>query len=342
MEPTQKTESWKNLSIRPPEILKSEMLPLTSRLQSKENIRIEANYCRPASTTFKQSNNETYRNLSSNTRDDGLFDQKLELIESKLNEINALKTKLQSSYQLKKETLRRKEREFQKAEQDFKKKVFSFDEERNKWCTHISLKLKEIKNKENELENERKGYIDQIDKAKKIEEVFFRLQDDIKQRNMRMDEFEANYDKREQILLENEEKLTMKIEDIAGYERRIIDFEQKLIEKERNLEDIAEIIERKQEDIMKTANMFEKINDQLKSEDKYVKMQNEVNEKNHERLKKEETRLKIWEKHLLNIQKEIETRENSLKNTKEQRKNSFLTESSDECNFQEFSVRTSE
>ena len=161
------------------------------------------------------------------------------------------------------------------------------------------MKLKEIRTKELEIENE-KALL--LEKSRKAEEGFFMMQE-IKARNLRLEEAEKNFLKREEILQGNEERLAMKMEDIAGYEFKLFDFQKNLENKQEKVYQIAKEIEEKKDDIEKTAKLFEQINNQLQKQLKFNSMQAEVNQNTQEFLKNEENRLKNLEKSVKQRQK---------------------------------------
>ena len=156
MEITQKTNSWKNLRINHPNPKIQSIFEInssTSRNNSKENIRIDTkSVCRPFTSQFSNSGSQTHRNQSTNSRENLTIEKQLETIENNLSDINKLKNQLNHSYREKREELSRREKELLDNEQEFNKKYSAFEEERDKCCIHISLKLNEIKKKEVELE----------------------------------------------------------------------------------------------------------------------------------------------------------------------------------------------
>jgi hypothetical protein len=350
MESTKKIDFWKNLSIKPTEKKSFELQPSTSRIHSKENLRLDPKHLyRPVNSYFRQSGSETHRNALFEWKDETIIEKHSEAKETKLSGMSIFKDELSSSYREKKDDLRHRERDIIKDEQDLKKKCTAFEEERNKWCSHISLKLKEIKIKENLLEAEKKSYEDQIAKSKQIEEAFFKLQAEIKSRSLRLEEAEINFSKREDILQTNEERLAMKMEDIACYEYKVMSYEKDLMYKELELEKIAELIEEKKKDIDKTADMFEKINAKLQLDCEYVDIHTEINKSKQESLKQQALRLKMCEKRLKNhlaytqtieINKYFESSNFSSEEIYEQ--SGYLKEDSEEFKITEFDVRTPE
>ena len=156
-EVTRKTDFWRKLSLKPNDHSPVDTHPYTSRVLSKENIRPEVKQVPRPSSFLSQKGSETHRAQSSNSREDLVLDKQLETIEHKINEINTLKTQLHNSYREKKDELMLRERELIDNEQEFKRKFIAFEEERNKWCNYISAKLNDLKNKEAEVEVEKKG-----------------------------------------------------------------------------------------------------------------------------------------------------------------------------------------
>lgn len=265
-EATKKPELWKNLSIHPNDSSFLNIHPYTSRVNSKENLLPHQKF--QSKPIFQAKGSETYRTHSSNYREEKIIDKQLETIESKLAEINILKIQLQTSYREKKEDLRRREKELIKNEQEFKKQYLAFEEERDKWCSHISFKLKEIQYKEKAMEFDRSTSAGIAEKSAKAEEMWSKRQKDLQVKSEKLIEAQANYVKREEILSKNEERLNMVLEDLAGYEQRIVDYEKMLMRKGEEMGKAALKIEAKRGDIEKTAEMFEKIHEQLQTESK--------------------------------------------------------------------------
>ena len=322
-ETTTKAESWKKLNIKNSHTAHIDPHPNTTRVSSKENIRIDTKIpYRAINPHFSSNGSETHRNQSSNYRDDPFIEKQLEKIEHKLSDINILKNQLNSSYRDKREELRRREKELILNELEFKKKYSAFEEERNKWCMHISLKINETKNKEVEMELFKIQQNEQLEKSKRIEEAYCKMQSEFAMKNLKLEEAELKNSKREENLWRNEERLAMKIEDIAAHEYNILSYEKILMKKAAELECVNKKIEEKNNDINKTAEMFEKINDQLKLESKRVNIQTELNNSERERLKAEEQRLKQLSKKLEKFKDEFDYREKCL-NKKRYNANNF-------------------
>ena len=312
-ESTRKLDFWKNLSIKPNSHSPVDFHPNISQVHSKENIPPEVKkHSSPYNSYLPQRGSETHRAQSSNSREDLALDKHLETIEFKLSEINKLKTQLQNSYRDKKDELRLRERELISNEQEFKKKYIAFEEERSKWCNYISMKLKDVKNKEAEVDVEKRNCSEQMERSKKIEEAFYKLQGELKEKGRRLMETEDILEKREENLDCNEERLNMKMEDIACYEFRIVEYEAVLMERDEELERTSRIIQEKKEDIDKTTEMFEKIHEQLQLESKRATIQAGINNSRQIFLKKDEAKLRIFERNLMCLKADLELREKQI------------------------------
>lgn len=299
IEETVQKDLWKHLSIKSPDIPRPERYPLSSR-QSKENIR--------CNTSMKFSSNKLNlgpdRSSCSETRQD---------LDS--SEISKLKTYLQC----KSEKLKQKERQIMKIENDLNNKILIFEEEKSKWCVHISLKLKHIERKEEEFELEKENLNvkeeeinEKSEELKESEEKLKKMLKSVKKRMGNLVENEKNLMKREKKIVEKEERLEMKLEDLAGYERKVLSFEETLKNREEDLEKIAGLIEEKKRDIEKAADMFEVINEQLKEEQLYLKSQRSLQISQEKMLAFEKSELKVLGKSMISVKNNKSTQDHSV------------------------------
>jgi hypothetical protein len=248
VEETIQKDLWRHLSLKSPDIPKPDRYPLSSRL-NKENMRVDS-----SSKFFSSKSPAESRDVRSSLK----------------HETDSYETlKVKSQLHMKIEQVKAKERQLMKLEHELNQKIINFEEEKEKWCVHISLKLKDIENKEEQLEVQREKIFFDMEKIRIKEKCLKRTAEEIKKNKAFLDEFE----KREEKLRQNEEIFEMKVEDLAGYERKIVLFEEGLRNKEEELEKVAEIIENRKNDIAKTAEMFEKIHEHLKLEEHFIQLQ---------------------------------------------------------------------
>ena len=299
IEETVQKDLWKHLSIKSPDIPRPERYPLSSR-QSKENIR--------CNTSMKFSSNKLNlgpdRSSCSETRQD---------LDS--SEISKLRTYLHC----KSEKLKQKERQLMKIENNLNEKILIFEEEKSKWCVHISLKLKHIERKEEgfELEKENLNVREEElnEKAEQLtetEEKVKKMLKDVKKRMGKVEVNEKKLLKREKKIGEKEERLEMKLEDLAGYERKVMGFEESLKNREEDLEKIAQIIEEKKKDIEKAADMFELINDQLKEEQLYLRSQRSLQVSQEKILAFEKSEFRVLGKSMASVKNNKSTQDHSV------------------------------
>ena len=270
-EETIQKDLWRHLSLKSPDIPKPERYPLSSRV-NKENIRCDASL-----KYFSSISPAGTRSSCTSIKQDSDF-----------SEVNKLKSQLKLKY----DQVKAKERQLMKLEFDLNQKILCFEEEKEKWCVHISFKLKDIESREEEVEREKERVEIELEKVRiKWDRVKSAMIEVKKWKRIAQD-----IDLRQEALKQNEEIFEMKVEDLAGYERKVLEYESSLKIKEDDLEKIAEIIETRKKDIEKTAEMFEKIHKQLKIEENYIETQKNLQKSKELASLQEKSLLKLLEK----------------------------------------------